>query len=399
MRYVLYSHDSYGLGHIRRTISIVGHLLRDRTDTRALVLTGAPRAHYLSYPVGCDYVKLPSVTKGDDGAYEARDLDLTLTETIKLRSRLIQGAMASFPPQALIVDHAPQGLCGELLPVLEAGTVWRDHVRVLGLRDVIDEPEAVRSAWRRDGVIDTLRHHYDLILCYGQREIFDPIEAYGIPDDVAQKIVFTGYIPRNGARLSVPDVLSTYAPRTGRLVVATTGGGGDGNLLIRAMLNGYRQLGTHPPFELLIVTGPLMSPGKRHRLRERADRLAGATLLEFHDDIPALYRAASFTVSMAGYNTVCELATAGCRSLLVPRCSPRREQLVRARLLAERGAVSMLLPDALGPDALMREVLAGLVRPKPARRWGLDFSALPTITARIEEAVAGSGNRPQQVAR
>lgn len=399
MRYVLYSHDSYGLGHIRRTISIVGQLLKQRPAPRALVLTGAPRAHYLSYPEGCDYVKLPSVTKGDGGVYEARDLDLTLTETIRLRSRLIQSAMASFPPQALIVDHTPQGLCGELLPVLEAGTVWREHVRVLGLRDVIDEPEAVRAAWKRDGVIDTLRNHYELILCYGQRDLFDPIEAYGIPDDVAEKIVFTGYIPRNGARVPVGDVLAQYAPRTGRLVVVTTGGGGDGNLLVRAMLEGYKQLGPDPDFELLIVTGPLMSPGKRRRLRERAGALPGATLIEFHDDIPALYRAASFTVSMAGYNTVCELATAGCRSLLVPRCFPRREQFERARLLAAKGAAAMLLPEALEPNALMQAVLSGLSRSRPPRGWGLNFGALPTIAACIDHAVAAAPSQARQAAR
>jgi predicted glycosyltransferase len=399
MRYVLYSHDSYGLGHIRRTISVVGQLLKQRPASRALVLTGAPRAHYLSYPEGCDYVKLPSVTKSDGGAYEARDLDLTLTETIRLRSRLIQSAIASFPPQALIVDHTPQGLCGELLPVLEAGSVWREYIRVLGLRDVIDEPEAVRAAWKRDGVIDTLRNHYELILCYGQRELFDPIEAYGIPHDVAEKIVFTGYIPRNGARMPVSDVLARHAPRTGRLVVVTAGGGGDGNLLVRAMLDGYKSLGPNPDFELLIVTGPLMSPGKRRRLRERSSSLPGTTLVEFHDDVPALYRAASFTVSMAGYNTVCELATAGCRSLLVPRCVPRREQFERARLLATAGAASMLLPEALEPKVLMQEVLAGLSRSKPPRGWGLDFGALPAITACVDQSLDTAHRRPRQAAQ
>lgn len=395
MRYVLYSHDSYGLGHIRRTISVVTQLLKLKDDSRALVLTGAPRAHYLSYPERCDYLKLPSVTKRVDGHYEARDLDLPLHETLGLRTRLIESAMASFPPQALIVDHTPQGLCGELLPVLQSRAQPSGLLRVLGLRDVIDEPAAVRAAWSKDGVLETLRDHYELILCYGSRDLFDPIAAYGIPPEIARKIVFTGYITRNGARTAVDTVLSQYAPRTGQLVALTAGGGGDGNLLVRAMLEAYRSLGHSPEFELLIVTGPLMSPGKRKRFKEQASALPGVTLVEFHDDLPAVYRAAAFTVSMAGYNTVCELATAGCRSLLVPRCSPRREQLVRAQLLVRRGLARMLSPERLRPEALLDEIIHGLTRPRPARKWGLDFGGLPAIANEIEQAVSSNLHRQQ----
>jgi predicted glycosyltransferase len=387
MRYVLYSHDSYGLGHIRRTISVVTQLLKLREESRALVLTGAPRAHYLSYPEGCDYVKLPSVTKGVDGHYEARDLDLSLHDTLRLRTRLIESALASFPPQALIVDHTPQGLCGELLPVLNRRTQPGNFLRVLGLRDVIDEPEAVRAAWAKDGVLETLRDHYELILCYGSRALFDPIAAYGIPPEIGHKIVFTGYITRNGARLPVEAVLAQYAPRTGQLVALTAGGGGDGNVLVRTMLEAYRALGPAPEFELLIVTGPLMSPSKRKRFKEQAAALPGVTLVEFHDDLPAIYRAASYTVSMAGYNTVCELATAGCRSLLVPRCTPRREQLVRAQLLAQRGVARLLSPEKLKPETLIAAIRQGLQDPRPSRRWGLDFGGLPAIAGEIDRAV------------
>src|SRR5207244_1612948 len=109
----------------------------------ALVLTGAPRAHYFAYPPRCDYVKLPSVTKGSDGRYVSRDIDLPLGETVDFRGRLIREAAASFRPDLLLVDHSPRGLCGEVLPTLEE--LARSNVgaaRILGLRDVIDEPAA-----------------------------------------------------------------------------------------------------------------------------------------------------------------------------------------------------------------------------------------------------------------
>ena len=130
---------------------------------------------------------------------------------------------------------------------------------------MIDDSEAVKKAWARDGVIDVLRHCYDLILVYGQREIFDPVQAYEIPLDVSRKMRFVGYIPRNGCQAHPDEIRARYAPRTGRLVVVTLGGGGDGNLLMRSFLEGYRRLGVRPSFEVAAVTGPLMSPRRRER--------------------------------------------------------------------------------------------------------------------------------------
>ena len=47
-----------------------------------------------------------------------------------------------------------------------------------------------------------------------------------------------------------------------------------------------------------------------------------------------LYAEADMVVSMAGYNTVCELLSFGRNAILVPRAEPVKEQLIRARLLA-----------------------------------------------------------------
>jgi predicted glycosyltransferase len=220
---MFYSPDSYGLGHERRSISLAKAALSRIPGSSALLLTRAPRAHYFEYPPRCEYLRLPSITEDREGQYVCRDLDLSLEKVVKLPSRLIQVAMDSFEARILRVDHSPLGLCGEILPTLRelAGKT----ARVLGMRDVIDDPDRVRAAWDKDGTIDVLRECYDRILIYGQREVFDPIREYGIPPDVARKMSFVGYISRNG-RKAIPGVLKArFAPRTGRLVVVTLGGG------------------------------------------------------------------------------------------------------------------------------------------------------------------------------
>lgn len=384
MRFLFYSPDSYGLGHIRRTISVCERLLSVRADASALVLTGAPRAHLFAYPVRCDYMKLPSISKREDGQYMSRDIDLSLAETVNLRSRVIAESAASFRPDVIVVDHNPIGLCGEALRMLEEqGRAPSRPVRVVGLRDVIDEPESVRRAWTADGAYDALRRHYDLALVYGQKDVFDAVAEYRIPDDVARKVVFTGYLHRNHARTAPDEIRRRLAPRTGRLVVVTVGGGGDGNLIVRSFLEGYAALGADAPFEAFVVTGPLMSPKKRARIFASAGSIPGVGVVEHADDMPALFRAADLVVAMAGYNSVCELACAGARALLVPRVFPRREQIVRTERLAARGVVRFLEPDQATPEALMRAVRDGLDGPRPPRRWGLEFSGLDRTAAAI----------------
>ncbi len=399
MRVILYSPDTYGLGHIRRSLSVAGALLERFPGSQARLLTGAPRAHYFDYAVDCDYVKLPSVTKDDGGKYVSLDSHLDLTETVRLRTRLIDEVVRSFVPDIFYVDHKAPGLNGELQRSLDELDARRPRpLRVLGLRDIIDEPEAVKAAWKRNSALDVMRHRYDRILVFGQREIFDPVAEYGIPPDVARKTRFVGYIQHNWRQAAPNTALKKFAPRTGRLVLATLGGGGDGNLILRAFLQGYRELGDDPPFEVVAVTGPLMSAGKRSRLEARAAEVSGFAILEYTRELPFLLEAAAFVVSMGGYNTVCEIACAGTPAVIVPRTFPRKEQELRARLFAERGFVRSVSPEQATPRRLIEEVLDGLESPSPPKGWGLPFNGLEKAASEIATALGRTGRGPSRIA-
>ncbi len=383
MKLMLYSPDSYGLGHVRRSISLAGAVLEHNPGSNGLLLTGAPRAHYFDYPENCDYLKLPSITKDKDGKYISRGLNLEAEKVIRMRAGVIWLAAASFSPDVLLVDHSPVGIGGEIVPTLMRLAAGPDKrtTRVLGLRDVIDSPDRVRSAWAENNVIDVLRNGYDRILVYGDSDVFNVVEAYGIPDDVASKLSYVGYIPRSGNRFAERAIRESYASRTGRLVVVALGGGGDGNTLLSTILSGYDQLGPEPPFEILAVTGPLMSPRKRKRFLATAEALPGVSLLEYTDQMPEMFAAADLVVSMGGYNTICELACAGANALIVPRSHPRQEQSIRARLLQERGVLSCLSGSELTAEKLMTAVLGNLDRERPQRNWGLDFNGLHKAAA------------------
>src|SRR5437867_11085615 len=119
MRFLFYSHDSYGLGHIRRTNVIADRLIRSFPAPSALVVTGSPRSHYFRYPPHCDSLKLPSIGKASNGRYVPRESDMALEEVVALRRRLILQAVTSFRPDVFFSDHTPNGIGGEILAALD----------------------------------------------------------------------------------------------------------------------------------------------------------------------------------------------------------------------------------------------------------------------------------------
>ena len=98
----------------------------------------------------------------------------------------------------------------------------------------------------------------------------------------------------------------------------------------------------------------------------------------------ALIAGPSALVSMGGYNTVCEVLAAGKSMLVVPRVRPRKEQLVRAEALSQRGALEMCHPDRLDRAALNTwfDTLNG--PPVPANPIDLGgMGRIPGLAARL----------------
>jgi len=353
-RIALYGHDTYGLGHLRRNMAIADRLSADSAAASILALTGSPFVHLFRFSQNVDYIKVPAVTKAGDGSYVPRSLRLSLGAVTQLRSRVIFAALSAFRPHVFLVDHAPQGMSGELLPALR--DLRRQGARVLlGLRDIVDDPRTVRAAWRRERIYDLLDWAYDEILVYGDEEFFSPVEDYALPAGVAAKVRFAGYIARGEPLAPAAVVRARHGLGDGPVVVVTAGGGGDGyELLANCAAAGQRR--GNRPFKLVLVSGPLLCPRKFERLRLAVAGDPNVTLLQFVPDMASLIAAADAVVAMGGYNSVTEILASARPALLVPRVHPRREQLLRAERLARRGLVRMLHPEHAKPERLLEEI-------------------------------------------
>lgn len=367
LRVATYSHDGFGLGHMRRSLNIAGALVRASSTADVLMLVGCPNGLFFDLPERIDFVKLPSIVKVASEDWKPRKLALEPERARALRSGLLEQTLALFEPDVLLVDHLPDGVHGELLPALRRLRRSRPEARiVLGLRDVLDRPERIRAAWRKNGRADVIRELYDLVLVYGQREIHDSVAAYDLPADRTR---FCGYVANGEA--AVPDA-GGGGGRSARRIVVTGGGGADAGRLCLAAVEALRLLGPPDAVEMLVVLGPLMPEAERQRVIGAARGLPVA-FLPWLDDCREVFAGADLVVGMAGYNSLVELVALGHRPVVVPRPGPSGEQRIRARLFGELGLVDPIPPEDLAPDRLACAMARALREKRaPARCLDLD---------------------------
>ncbi|MBA3728783.1 MAG: hypothetical protein H0W94_06235 [Actinobacteria bacterium] len=388
-RVLIYSHDTYGLGHLRRCLSIAATLSSSPAAPSILIATGSPRTQAFEFPPGCDSIKLPAVTKTREGKYLPRTLRLPLADVVAVRAEMLRAAARSFRPDLVLVDHAPLGMQGELRPLFEEVARWPRKPRVvLGLREVIDEADRVREEWDRAGAWTALERIYDRVLVYGDPHVLTTADELGLASRFPGKVSFVGYLGR-----PIPRPLSR--PGEPRIVV-TAGGGGDGQDVLRAYAAFLESLDRPAPFRSVVVTGPFVSSRRRQEISERYAALRHPVdLLTFTDRMEEMIGSARGVVSMAGYNTVVEILSAGVPALLVPRQRPRLEQAIRAARLAGLGGVEACTADACTPERLARFVGRAMAEaPKPARvsLEGLERTAeeLLHLLDRPKEPIWGS---------
>jgi predicted glycosyltransferase len=384
VRIALYSHDTMGIGHMRRNLLVAQALSGPPFHAATLLIAGAREASAFPLPSGVDCLTLPALHKGSDGEYSSRNLELTLPELTALRARTILAAVEAFEPDVLIVDKVPRGAVRELDPTL-AYLYARGRTRcVLGLRDVLDEPEVVRREWMADRHDDAIRTYYDAIWVYGDAAVYDPVVEYGFARDIADRVRYTGYLdPR--VRTTVPGANSMEMPAippigSRGLVLCEMGGGQDGARVAEAFMDAQLPDGMSG----LLLTGPFMPRDVRHRLRRQAAQRSDLKVMKFLTEPGALLGMADRVVAMGGYNTICEILAYGKRALVIPRTRPRLEQWIRAERLQRRGLIDVLHPD----DATPAVVGAWLQRdvPAPPELMGrVDMQGLPRVRALLAE--------------
>ena len=390
-RVAFYSHDTMGLGHMRRNLLLAQALKRSRLRAVVLMIAGAREASFLTAAAGVDCVSLPSLRKDEQGRYHPRHLEVSLADLLALRAKTTGAALEAFAPDVLIVDNVPRGALRELDPVLETLRGRRRTRLVLGLRDVLDDPVALRREWASAQNQEAVRRYYDAVWVYGDPAVYDAVREYEFAPDVAAKARFTGYLDQR-ERLTYGgdggdgnDLIAALGLSPGRLVLCLVGSGQDGAALAQA----FEGAELPPDTNGVLITGPCMPEQVRRRLALRAAQRPDRRVVPFLSEPTRLLRHADYVVAMGGYNTVCEVLSFGKPALIVPRVKPRREQLIRAQRLQALGLVEVLHPEDLSPAALTHWLARART---PVRAWErIDFNGLSRVPQLLEDLL---GFRP-----
>ena len=392
-RIALYSHDTMGLGHMRRNLLIAQSLTTANAQHSVLLLTGAFEAKSFPFPPNVDCVTLPALYKTRTGAYEPRRLGLSLDQLLNIRVQTLLGALQAFQPDLFIVDKEARGALGELDPALEfLHHTGRTYI-VLGIRDVLDEPEVVRREWTERRTEEAIRAYYDAVWIYGDPKVYDAVREYEFSPEVAAQARFTGYLdPRQRSSLAstAADPLGELDLGDDRIALCTVGGGQDGASVALAFAESELPSGTTG----VLVAGPFMPPEMRERLHTISSHRPNLRVVDFTPNPDALLARADCVISMGGYNNVCELLASRKKALVVPRVTPRREQWIRAERLQRLGALDVCHPDELCTDILSHWLAQPKCRPSAVDR--IDLGGLQRIPSLVRRAVGEAAESAEE---
>ncbi|MFE4544375.1 glycosyltransferase family protein [Arthrobacter sp. NPDC056727] len=329
LRIVLYSHDSLGLGHVRRNLALA-HALSNQLpyltgrDVTGILISGTALAPGFDVPAGWDWLILPGVEKSSAG-YQPRNLTVPMQDLVSLRAGLLESVLGGFLPDLVVVDRHATGIHHELETALRRVRAAGPVRTVLGLREILDAPEAAIAEWEREGGAPLVNDLFDAIWVYGDPAVHDPVASGEIPPAMQKLVRYTGYLA--AGRPAGPGHPTMPAP----YFLTTVGGGADGHAL--AALASAAEL--PPGVGHLVVAGPQMPADQLADLRRSA--VPGARIVGRLEDMVLHLRAARAIVSMGGYNTVCEIMSTHVPALIVPRTQSRSEQRIRAASLASAG--------------------------------------------------------------
>ncbi|MDI7861659.1 glycosyl transferase [Rhizobiaceae bacterium n13] len=348
-RVFFYVQHLLGIGHLARASRIADALVEDHFEV-TVVTGGSPVPGFPGTRV--KHLELPAVLSGDagfrglvdeagkpvDAAFEARRRDMLL------------GAFQGCDPNIVIIEAFPFGrrqVRFELLPLLAQMRAMERRPRVVtSLRDILQERT---KPGRDEETVALVKEHFDRVLVHGDPAFARLEETFPLATEIADKITYTGLVAPSLA----PPAGDTFD------IVVSAGGGAVGMDLVRAARDAAQNL---QHLRWCVITGPNLPQADFDILASQVPK--NLRLFRFRRDFAGLLSGCRLSISQAGYNTVCDILQAGCRSLLIPfMAGGETEQSVRAERLERLGLAHVLPESDLTPSRLQVMVEKILARP------------------------------------
>lgn len=352
-RVFFYVQHLLGIGHIARASRVASALVADGFDV-TLVTGGTPVPGFPGE--GIRHIELPPIAVSDgsfSGLVDAtgKPIDDTFKDD---RASMLLGAYHGTKPDIVIIEAFPFGrrqVRFELMPLLSAIEHSTDRPLVMtSLRDILQERA---KPGRDEETIKLVKKHFDAVLVHGDPGFVRLEDTFPLADKISQRVIYTGLV--------APSKPSPPQERFD--VVVSAGGGAVGSALIRAALDAAPKINRVQSW--CLITGPNMPKADFDGISARAGN--NISIFRFRKDFASLLSGARLSISQAGYNTVCDILQAKCRSLLIPfAAGGETEQGARASRLEKLGLSHVLEESAISPETMAQAIEAALDLPEPA---------------------------------
>lgn len=383
LKIIYYCQHIWGLGHFFRALEIC----RALADNEVILVTGGPPVN-VALPPHVREFHLPGLMtdRNYDGLFPvdgARSLAAVKSE----RRRMLPELFRREAPAVTVIELYPFGRKAfrfELDPVLEdirKGSLPPSRV-YCSLRDILVEKSD--STVYEERVVRTLNRWFDGLLVHADPNLVRLDDTFSRVADLKLPVIYTGYVaqvppPGTGDAQASRPVIAGDEFR----IVASAGGGKAGIVLLEPLLECVAAFDFGRKIRLQVFTGPFMPDAEFARLQSFAgDRIS---VKRFSGEFLSLLAGADLSLSMAGYNTCMNILATGVPALVWPYPGDR-EQGLRARKLADRGALQVLAESDLQP-AKMAAAIRRCLQNTPSPRPAVDLNG----AARTAELIRGSG--------
>ncbi len=274
-------------------------------------------------------------------------------------------------PDILVIELFPFGrkqFAFELVPLLARIRLAGGKTKVVcSLRDIlVSRKDQARHEAR---VCDLLNRYFDALLVHADPQLQRLEETFFSLSELKTAIHYTGYVSQPISTMaessddpSVQLGISSIVPA----ILVSIGGGRVGSELLQSAIRASSELAAVQPHRMLVFTGPYLPDEQFAALQELAASRPAVMLERYTAQFVSLMAQSQLSVSMAGYNTCMNILTTGTPALVLPFTGGNNsEQTVRAKKLAELGAVTMLGPQDLEPVQLAQKMAQALKSQAP----------------------------------
>ena len=380
-RVLLYVQHLLGIGHLVRASRIASALKAAGFDI-AVAMGGVPVSGFPDDDI--EVIALPPLktAPGFSALLDAHDRVVSEEAKEHRRGRLLS-ALRSFRPQIVITEAFPFGrrqMRFELMPMIELAHHLKPRPLIVSsIRDILQEQV---KPGRSEETLRIVQDYFDLVLVHGDPAFSRIEETFPLASHFAEKIAYTGLVAR-----AKPAAMGEHFD-----IVVSAGGGAAGGHLISDSMSAARLLSES--LRWCVITGPNL-PAETSQLPSPPPNLE---IFAFRPDFPALLASAELSISQAGYNTVCDILQANCRSVLVPFAEGgETEQSTRASRLQTLGLAQVLPEHSLSPKTLV-ETIGRALQAQPPVGTRLDLEGAQhtaeILKKRLEQLLRSTAEQP-----